>query len=472
MSRKKLFIENFLVYGLGGIISKIVPLIMLPVVTRLMPDTFYYGINDMANIIVSFGSAIAIMGLYDAMFRLFFEKEDENYKKEVCSTAFYSVIGTAIIVFIILIVFKGILSYQFFNSNKYENLLIISALTIVIGSTNTIISAPTRMLNKRKIFLILNTITPIISYSISVPLLLNKMYVMALPLAALISSASMLIIFYLLNKEWFNIKRFKKEHLKDLIKIGLPLMPNFLIYWILNSCDRLMINNIIGTSYVGIYGVGAKVASMSQLIYTAFAGGWQYFAFSTMKDKDQVGMTSRIFEYLGVISFITTIILTVFSELIFNILFEGDYVMGAQAFPYLFLSPLLLMLFQTAANQFLVIKKTWPNFIILSFGAFLNIIINLVLIPTLGVEGAAIATLIGYISSVLVCVIVLHKMKLIEISNKFKLSTLSILIFFIVWRIYVKDNIILSLLTGLVSIIIISLNYKDDINLIVKKLIK
>ena len=472
MSRKKLFIENFLVYGLGGIISKIVPLIMLPVVTRLMPDTFYYGINDMANIIVSFGSAIAIMGLYDAMFRLFFEKEDENYKKEVCSTAFYSVIGTAIIVFIILIVFKGILSYQFFNSNKYENLLIISALTIVIGSTNTIISAPTRMLNKRKIFLILNTITPIISYSISVPLLLNKMYVMALPLAALISSASMLIIFYLLNKEWFNIKRFKKEHLKDLIKIGLPLMPNFLIYWILNSCDRLMINNIIGTSYVGIYGVGAKVASMSQLIYTAFAGGWQYFAFSTMKDKDQVGMTSRIFEYLGVISFITTIILTVFSELIFNILFEGDYVMGAQAFPYLFLSPLLLMLFQTAANQFLVIKKTWPNFIILSFGAFLNIIINLVLIPTLGVEGAAIATLIGYIASVLVCVIVLHKMKLIEISNKFKLSTLSILIFFIVWRIYVKDNIILSLLTGLVSIIIISLNYKDDINLIVKKLIK
>lgn len=472
MSRKRLFIENFLVYGLGGIISKIVPLIMLPIVTRLMPDTFYYGINDMSNIVISFGSAIAVMGLYDAMFRLFFEKEDEEYKKEVCSTAFYSVIVASIIVFVTLIVFKGILSYQFFSSNKYENLLIISALTIVIGSTNTIISAPTRMLNKRKTFLILNTITPIISYSISVPLLINKMYVMALPLAALISSASMLIIFYLLNKEWFNIKKFKKEHLKDLMKIGLPLMPNFLIYWILNSCDRLMINNIIGTSYVGIYGVGAKVASMSQLIYTAFAGGWQYFAFSTMKDKDQVGMTSRIFEYLGVISFITTIILTVFSELIFNILFEGDYVMGAQAFPYLFLSPLLLMLFQTAANQFLVIKKTWPNFIILSFGAFLNIIINLVLIPTLGVEGAAIATLIGYIASVLVCVIVLHKMKLIEISNKFKLSTLIILIFFIVWRIYVKDNIILSLLTGLVSIIIISLNYKDDINLIGKKLIK
>ena len=45
MSKVKLFIENFLVYGLGGVLSKIVPLIMLPIITRLMPDTFYFGLN-------------------------------------------------------------------------------------------------------------------------------------------------------------------------------------------------------------------------------------------------------------------------------------------------------------------------------------------------------------------------------------------------------------------------------------------
>ena len=87
MSRLKLFIENFLVYGLGGMISKIVPFIMLPIVTRLMPNTFYFGLNDISTVIVSFGQALAIIGMYDALFRLFFEKGEQEYKKEICSTA-------------------------------------------------------------------------------------------------------------------------------------------------------------------------------------------------------------------------------------------------------------------------------------------------------------------------------------------------------------------------------------------------
>ena len=66
MSKLKLFIENFLVYGLGGIISKLVPLIMVPIITRLMPDSSYYGISDLSNTIVQFGSALAVMGVYDA----------------------------------------------------------------------------------------------------------------------------------------------------------------------------------------------------------------------------------------------------------------------------------------------------------------------------------------------------------------------------------------------------------------------
>ena len=49
MNRFKLFIENFLVYGLGGMISKIVPFVMLPIVTRLMPNCFYFGLNDISG---------------------------------------------------------------------------------------------------------------------------------------------------------------------------------------------------------------------------------------------------------------------------------------------------------------------------------------------------------------------------------------------------------------------------------------
>ena len=70
MNKVKLFIENFLVYGLGGIISKIIPLIMVPVVTRLMPSTEYFGISDLSNTVVSFASAIAVMGMYSLFLHL------------------------------------------------------------------------------------------------------------------------------------------------------------------------------------------------------------------------------------------------------------------------------------------------------------------------------------------------------------------------------------------------------------------
>jgi O-antigen/teichoic acid export membrane protein len=475
MNKKKLFLENFFVYGIGSMISKIVPFIMLPIITRLMPNTFYYGLNDISNIIVSFGSAIAILGMYDAMFRMFFEKEDMEYKKEVCSSAFYFVTGTAIIVFTLLMIFRPFFSNLFFSSFKYSNLLIITALTILIGASNSIISAPTRMLNKRKVFLITNTLSPILSYCIAVPLLIKGMFVMALPLAALIASFSMLITFYILNRSWFSIKKVNVKLIKEMMKIGLPLAPLFLVYWVFNSCDRLMIAKFIGNAAVGIYGIGARAASISQFVYMAFSGGWSYFAFSTMNTQDQVKMTSNIFEYLGVISFSVTVFLTSISMPIFKLFFVGNYVHGAVVFPYLFLSPLLLMLFQTIGSQFVIKKKTWPLAVILSVGAVINFIAIYFLIPILGIEGAAIGTLLGYIVSVCICSVVLTKYKLVSISYRFLISCVVTCIFFIVWRLFTRENIIISLIFSLIAILVYGYLYKDELKIcykLVKKLLQ
>ncbi len=118
MSKLKLFIENFLVYGLGGIISKLVPLIMVPIITRLMPDSSYYGISDLSNTIVQFGSALAVMGVYDAMYRMFFEKDEETYKKSVCSTALLFTISTSLIVFMLMILFKNQLAQYILGNQR------------------------------------------------------------------------------------------------------------------------------------------------------------------------------------------------------------------------------------------------------------------------------------------------------------------------------------------------------------------
>lgn len=463
MRKLKLFVENFVVYGLGGVISKIIPLIMVPIVTRIMPTRAYFGISDLSNTVVQFSSALAVMGMYDAMYRMFFEKEDDEFKKDVCSTTLVFTIAMSIMVFSLLVIFKEQVARYFFSNTKYAYIVYISAIATLVGATNSIISAPTRMQNKRRVFLIANTISPILSYSISIPMLLAGYYTIALPLAAVISGITMELMFGILNYRWFNPKRFNFTLLKKLLFIAVPLFPNFLVYWIFNSSDRVMITNMIGIGAAGLYSVGSKLGNCSQLIYTAFAGGWQYFAFSTMKEDNQVKSNSLIFEYLGIVSFIATSFVCALSFPIFRILFSEQYISAYIIAPYLFLAPLLQMLFQIAANQFLVVKKTWPNMFILSIGAILNVVMNLFLIPILGIEGASLSTLVGYIVSDIVCVMVLCKMRLMIISKKFIVAALMMAIYLLVWRTMFNMNIIVSTVLAIVLTIVYVVLYRSDL---------
>ena len=212
MNKFKLFIENFIIYGLGGIISKIIPLVMVPIVTRMMPDTSYFGISDLSNTILALCSSLAIMGMYDAMYRMFFEKEDEEYKKDICSTAFIFTIFSSLLIFVAMILTRDLIARWFLGDTKYGYLVYIVAIAVLVGSTNTILSAPTRMQNKRMIYLITNAASPILSYMVAIPLLLNGYYIIALPVAGMVAGITMEIAFGILNHSWFNFKRFNPAY--------------------------------------------------------------------------------------------------------------------------------------------------------------------------------------------------------------------------------------------------------------------
>lgn len=470
MNKLKLFLENFLVYGFGGIISKIIPLIMVPIVTRIMPDSSYFGISDLSNTIIQFASAVAIMGMYDAMYRMFFEKDDNTYKKSVCSTALMFTAAVSLIIFSVMLICRNFIAELFFRDKNYAYVVYLTAVATLVGATNSIISAPTRMENKRKIFLITNTVGPVISYAISIPMLLSGHYVTALPLAGIISGASIELLFVILNRKWFSPKLFNGNLLKEMLAIAVPLLPNFLIYWLFNSCDKLMITNILNVAEEGIYSVGSKLGNASQLIYTAFAGGWQYFAFSTMKEKDQVRSNSMIFEYLGTIAFAAAAFICAWSYNIYGLLFPAEYLRGYIVAPYLFLAPLLQMLFQVAVNQFLVVKKTWPSLLILSSGAALNIFLNTLLIPMTGIEGAAVATLMGYVVSVIICVLVLCRMKLMVISKRFLGVSAVMILYMVLWRTLFCDRILVGTAAAIAVSCLFAFAYRNSIKSLINNI--
>ncbi|NLI08490.1 MAG: oligosaccharide flippase family protein [Thermotogaceae bacterium] len=463
MSRARLFIENFLVYGMTGIIGKVIPVVMVPIITRLIPDTSIYGISDLLHVLVSFGSAFAVLGMYDAMFRMFFDDDTQEHKLVVCSSAFSVVAISSIITGAAVIIFSKSFSNLLFTTDEYYVWVVLMGNQIALGAFDSIISAPTRMQNKRKVYVVLSVVTPLTSYGISIPLIIFVDPLFGLIMGGFASVVSKLFIFWVLNGKWFRLRFANRKLALEMLKIGLPLMPTFLIYWIFNSFDRVMISNMLGTSQNGIYAVGAKVASISQLIYTGFAGGWQYFAFSTMKDKDQVQLTSRVYEYLGIISLVATILIMPWLPLLFQLLFTGDYVFGYQVAPYLFLSPLLLMLFQTSGNQLLVIKRSYWVTISLVIGAGLNVFLNYLLIPVLGIEGASVATLIGYSSSVVIMAVITTKLKLLKLQKRFVVSASITALFFVLSKLLLNKTLLPWLAVSLLSVGLILFLYREEL---------
>ena len=467
LSRAKLFLENFFIYGFITVLNKVLSLFLLPVMTRLLPDTSSFGVSEMFNVIVGFATPLAILGLYDAMFREFFEKDDEQYKYNVTTTTARIVLASSTIISLVLLIFNSFFSKLFFDTSQYRDIVIYSSISLIFSANTTIIQAPTRILNKRKVYVFSGLFQSVLSYAIAIPLIIIGFSYYGIIYSSLVTGAVMLVFFWFQNKKFFLSGIFDKKIAKELFKIGLPLVPTFLIYWIYNSTDRIMITNMLGTSQLGIYSIGARLAQISQLIYSAFAGGWSYFVFSTMKDEDHVELVSRIFEYLGIVSFLSFLIITPFSKFIFNLLFKGDYVDGASVFPYLFFSPLLLMLFQTVAGgNFQIIKKTYLSTLCLSLGAGTNVLLNYLLIPRLGIVGASIATLVGYAISVIVAVVVTQRMGLFRVTNRFITSSILIVADILLMQVnFAELYIVNAILVAVIFFI-----YREDAKIVLKRL--
>lgn len=428
-----------------------------------------YGVYDLYNTIIGFGAPISMLGMYDALFREYFEREDQQYKYNVVATANRIVLTATIIVGSILIIFNKSLSEVLYGTSIYGIVVVFSALELIISNNSVIIAAPTRIQNQKMIYILTGLINSLSYYLLAILLIHIGYSYYGMIFANIVSSILLVFFFWIKNGTFFRQGRFDKTIAKELFKIGLPLVPTFLIYWVYNSMDKVMIANMLGTEELGIYSIGSKIASISSFIYYAFSGGWSYFVFSTMKDEDQISLNSKVFEYLALISYISLFVLASFIKPIFSVLFPHSYTEGAYVVPYLYLSPLLLMLFQVAGSQFLIIKKSYWSTLTLSFGAIVNIVLNYLLINPFGIKGASIATLVGYLTSVCIVLILTTNMKIMKISRKFVLIS-SVLISFLVMHEFINKNLLHVVVLSAVSILLCLLIYKNEIMIVFDKI--
>lgn len=161
---------------------------------------------------------------------------------------------------------------------------------------------------------------------------------------------------------------------------------------------------------------------------------------------------------------------TALSKVLFSILAKGTYSNGYIILPYLFIAPLLLMVFQIVGNQFIVIKKTYPIPLILLGAIAVNISCNYLLIPKIGIEGASIATMLGYIIAVIISYVITVKSKLLDKENRIITSIIIFLAYLLLWRVLAAQNIVKSIVITIPFLIIYLIIYKKELLMVIEKI--
>lgn len=469
-SRLSLLVSNIIIYGFNQVLVVLIPMMMLPIYSRLLPDIRIYGISSLATTMSTLFSSIATFGMFDAAVRFAFDEHDNKkaYQKEICSTATFFMFCTSTVVGFLLIIFREVVSKAFYSTTDYSMIVVIAAGMTIFTVWNTSSLIPIRINNQKKIAVVNSIIKAISTAVVTIILILLRQYIVAIPLGTLIALLlTWLVTFFLIQKKYIDTKYINFTKMKEMLKYAAPLMITFISYWIYQSADKIMLSHLSDLNEVGIYSIGAKVGSVSGVIQNAFASGWAYFAFSTMNDKDQIQLISKIFRIGMFICCVISMVVMAFIYPIFDLIFaDGDYLQGAYLCASLFTAPLFLTLMQIIGTQFLIKKDTKFYSGVQMIGAIVNIIFNSILIPEFGARGAAVGTLIGYAVPLILLILFLIKCKRIFIKFRtlivFGLSFLLL----IISTLFVDDWKLCLMIGGVAASLIIILSKKEMLSLV------
>lgn len=195
----------------------------------------------------------------------------------------------------------------------------------------------------------------------------------------------------------FKVKKISALIIKKALAFGLPLVPVIACSQIIAVADRYMINHFIDTSSVGIYSLAYSlvgvVFTLSIIIQNVF---YPYFAELWNKRKNWSILLNAMLKYSLMVLLPLSAGLFVLRKEVITLISGPKYLAGAPIIIVLISYPLFLSLIEIFNKNLLLRGKTKLMACIYLIGAIINIILNLILIPTHGLYGAAYATIASY----------------------------------------------------------------------------
>jgi O-antigen/teichoic acid export membrane protein len=224
--------------------------------------------------------------------------------------------------------------------------------------------------------------------------------------------------------------RIHRQTGRQLISESWPLIFSGMFTTIYLKIDQVMLGNMMDDASVGWYAAAVKI-SEAWLTIPWIISGSLYPALVNSFQVNRELFRLRVQQlYIILISagLIVVLPVVIFSEFIIRVIFTSVYDNSADVLRIHIMSSLFIFL-GSLSNRWLILEKIQKFWMINSvLGAVSNILLNLLLIPPMGIIGAALATLISYAIAYHIAYIFHPKTRMIfHEQNKSFLRTVAVL---------------------------------------------
>lgn len=381
----KKLIKGTATYAIGDFGTRILSFLIIPLYTYYI-STEEMGIYDL--LISTSGLLIPLITLQvsDASYRWIISKKNEASE---CITATYKVLlSTSILFILIAIAFNNVVDIP------YVELFV---LLVIASSWYTTILKIVRALENQKLYAIIGVIYTSIYLSLNVlQIVAFKKKVDSLLISSVIGY--FICIFFVIYKEP-QLRKFSAAVRPDLIRqfvvFSLPLIPNYLNWWVINSSDSYIVTLALGTSANGLLSVSHKFPSVLQVFLSLFNTSWQDLSIS--KHAKEGTFNTKTFEILSKMILASVCVLVPATKIFISIIMSEQYQMSSEFVPLYYLGAAYQGFSAFYGVGYLKKGKTRQALLTSVYASTINIIIDLIAIRYIGLHAAALSTFVGFL---------------------------------------------------------------------------
>lgn len=384
------------IYGFAGVLNRFVSIFFVPIYTRVFnPED--YGLISLMTSGLTLASVFVVLALDNSAHRWFWDTEfEEDRKKTIASWAWCQiVVSTALAVLVVAL--SDWLSRMVLHRDDAGMYVRMVALTLPLGVLGVVVTNWFRMQRRPWATLVFSLGSSVFHIGTTILLVVVLGRSLAGVFEAQVATAFLsTFIAAGLLRQWIHPRKFSWRRLKSMLAFGLPFIPAAVAFWVINSSNRYFLQAYLTPADVGVFEVGALIASGIALITSSFQQAWGPFALSIHRIPDAKQVYANILlVYLWITCFVGAA-LAVFASEILALLTTDAYVPARSIVAPLSFSYVMIGLGYIAVIGATIAKSTGPYGIAVSIAALVAITLNVWLTPKYGKEGSAFATLIAH----------------------------------------------------------------------------